>query len=51
MKNIRRTDEQQEPIGIVISRGTREEAAPKFWAYIWAPAPEGIEAESEPRVA
>lgn len=30
-----------EPVGIVISGGhTREEAAPRFSAYIWAPAPE-----------
>ncbi len=32
--------ESDEPIGIVISRGSREEAAPRFWAYVWGPAPE-----------
>lgn len=25
----------QEPVGIVISRGTRAEAAPRFSAYVW----------------
>jgi hypothetical protein len=30
----------EEPVGIVISRGTREEPAPAFWAYVWGPAPE-----------
>ena len=27
-------------MGIVISRGSRSEAAPKFVAYVWGPAPE-----------
>ena len=31
----------EEPVGIVISGGhSPAEAAPRFWAYIWAPAPE-----------
>ncbi len=29
-----------EPIGIVISRGTRAEPIPMFSAYVWGPAPE-----------
>jgi len=29
-----------EAIGIVISRGSRAEAEPRFSAYVWAPAPE-----------
>lgn len=33
----------QEPIGIVISRGSRDEAVPRFCAYVWAPGPEGDE--------
>jgi len=33
----------EEPVGIVISRGSREEAAPKFWAYVWGPVPEDVE--------
>lgn len=30
----------QEPIGIVISRGSRHEHAPMVLAYVWGPAPE-----------
>lgn len=26
----------EEPVGIVISRGSREEAAPRFRAYVWS---------------
>lgn len=29
-----------EPIGIVISRGSRAEPIPMFSAYVWGPAPE-----------
>lgn len=36
------TSEPSEPIGIVISRGNRAEAAPRFWAYVWGPAPEPV---------
>ena len=32
--------EPEEPIGIVISNGSREEVAPKFAAFVWAPAPD-----------
>ena len=39
MAEIRR-DAETEPVGIVISRGSRAEAAPKFLAYVWGPAPE-----------
>jgi hypothetical protein len=30
-----------EPIGIVISSGKREEPTPAFAAYVWGPASEG----------
>ena len=40
MKIDRSNQKSQEPIGIVISRGSREEATPVFWAYVWGPAPE-----------
>jgi hypothetical protein len=33
-----------EPIGIIISRGSRDEATPRFSAYVWGPVPE----ENEP---
>jgi hypothetical protein len=29
-----------EPLGIVISQGSRAEEAPRFAAYVWGPAPE-----------
>ena len=48
MKEARRVSQSQEPIGIVISRGSREEASPKFSAYVWGPAPE---MECEPKAA
>gem|GEM_PF-1073494 len=28
-----------EPVGIVISRGTREEPRPTFWSYEWSAPP------------
>jgi hypothetical protein len=42
-----RTD-GDEPIGIVISRGQREEQPPRFSAYIWGPAPEVSGPVTEP---
>jgi hypothetical protein len=32
--------EKQEPIGIIISGGSREEPVPRFSRYVWGPAPE-----------
>lgn len=34
------TTSAREPIGIVISRGSRAEQEPRFFAYVWGPAPE-----------
>jgi hypothetical protein len=34
---------REEPVGIVISQGRREDPPPAFRAYIWAPAPVGQE--------
>jgi len=36
---------EEEPMGIVISRGNRAEEAPRFAAYVWGPVPD---AEVEP---
>jgi len=36
----RRLPAEQEPLGIIISRGTRSEAPPAFFAYVWGPVPE-----------
>ena len=44
MADIRR-DAETEPVGIVISRGSRSEPAPKFLAYVWGPAPEAAAEE------
>ena len=30
---------EEEPIGIVISRGARSAQQPRFSAYVWGPAP------------
>jgi hypothetical protein len=40
-----------EPIGIIISRGTREEPKPAFWAYVWGPAPEDAATPAGSRAA
>jgi len=42
MKKVREITEQDEPLGIIISRGDRGEQRPVFSAYIWGPAPEPV---------
>ena len=37
---------EDEPMGIVISGGSRVEATPRFSAYVWGPVPEEPEAEA-----
>lgn len=32
-----------EPIGIIISRGSRDEAPSRFSAYVWGPVPGEVE--------
>lgn len=42
MERIRQSEiNEQEPIGIIISRGSREEQPPRFSAYVWGPVPTG----------
>ncbi len=36
MDDIRSNGSEQEPMGIVISRGSRSEAVPRLQAYVWA---------------
>lgn len=31
---------EEEPVGIVISRGSRAETPPRVWAYVWGQVPE-----------
>ena len=40
MTDIRQNIIEEEPVGIVISRGSRQEAAPRFAAYVWSQTPE-----------
>jgi hypothetical protein len=40
MAKVRREEIEQEPVGIVISGGSRAEPAPRLTAYVWGPAPE-----------
>ncbi len=35
MKQNSQTTTDNEPIGIVISRGSQVEEPPRFWAYVW----------------
>jgi hypothetical protein len=34
-------------MGIIISRGSREEAPPRFAAYVWGPAPDNVAAPND----
>ena len=34
---------EQEPLGIIISRGPSQEQVPTFFAYVWGPDPEADE--------
>lgn len=47
MKRPPRKQPDQEPVGIVISRGSRHEDLPTVWAYVWGPAPDDSEVSSE----
>ena len=40
--------ELDEPIGIVISRGSRDEPTPAFAAYVWGPASDEPDAPGKP---
>ena len=48
--NLRQRPVADEPIGIVISGGMRDEVLPRVWAYIWGPVPaEDEEGDLTPR--
>ena len=51
MKGKQKPTAEQEPMGIVITRGPRTEKAPTFFAYMWAPDPEDDKGMTEPKVA
>lgn len=44
MKEMRQPSVADEPVGIVISRGTRDDVSPRVLAYIWSQVP----ADDEP---
>ena len=37
----------QEPLGIIISRGSREDLPPRFAAYVWGPGPETVSEQKD----
>jgi hypothetical protein len=50
MSDIRQTVDE-EPMGIVISRGSRAESTPRFSAYVWSQAADTPPTLKEPRAA
>ena len=50
MSDIRQTVDE-EPMGIVISRGSRAESTPRFSAYVWSQAGDPPPTLKEPRAA
>lgn len=51
MKRERDMDQAQEPLGIIIARGSRAEAVPMFRAYVWGQAPEFSSEAKKPKAA
>lgn len=45
MDRITKAQKNEEPIGIIISSGSRAEAEPRFSAYVWGPVPDEPEME------
>ncbi|MBI3567579.1 MAG: hypothetical protein HY084_05185 [Gemmatimonadetes bacterium] len=39
MDYLRRVEIEEEPVGIIISAGSRAEETPRFSAYVWGPVP------------
>jgi hypothetical protein len=39
MNDMRQRPTADEPVGIIISRGSRDEVLPRVSAYIWGPVP------------
>jgi len=47
MKKQINTPITEEPVGIVISRGSRAEPTPVFVSYVWGPVPEPLDTTSK----
>ena len=51
MTDIGESRPAEEPMGIVISRGSRAESTPRFAAYVWSQVGDVATVVSEPRAA
>ena len=51
MSDIRESRPAEEPMGIVISRGSRAESTPRFAAYVWGQVGDVTAAVPEPLAA
>ena len=51
MTDIRQSGVDEEPMGIVISRGSRAESPPRFTAYVWCQVEKEKPTIEEPRAA
>ena len=51
MTDILQSGVDEEPMGIVISRGSRDETRPRFTAYVWCQVGEIVPTIEEPRAA
>jgi hypothetical protein len=51
MEQVRQIEVEDEPVGIVISRGSRREETPRFSAYVWGPAPVELDENGNTMVA
>jgi hypothetical protein len=51
MSDIRESRPVEEPVGIVISQGSRAESTPRFAAYVWSQVGDVVAAVAEPRAA
>jgi hypothetical protein len=51
MSDIRESRPVEEPMGIVISRGSRAESTPRFTAYVWSQVSDVAAVVAEPRAA
>ena len=51
MTTNRRIPAEHEPLGIIISRGSRAEMVPTVRAYVWGPVPECTGEKGEAKAA
>jgi hypothetical protein len=51
MKAERKVSKEDEPVGIIISQGSRDERPTVFSAYVWGPAPDEPTGSNKPVAA